>query len=41
MKRNAQCTCSVCSCNHERRGEALGIAVVVIIVWILLYAVGV
>ena len=39
-KRNLNCTCNICTCGHEHRGKALGIAIVVAIIWLLVYVVG-
>jgi len=39
-ERNRHCTCAQCECGAGHRYEALFIAVVVAIGWMLLYAIG-
>ena len=40
-KRNLHCTCAQCECGSSHRHEALFIAVIMALGWILLYVVGV
>ena len=40
-ERNMHCSCAQCSCGASHRYEALLIAVVMALGWILLYAAGV